>query len=128
MRLSKKQIIVMLLLVMAFVLYFQNDEPPYIETGKASYYANSLKGNPTSSGEPYHPDSLTAAHRTLPFGTFLNVENTENGKTVVVKINDRGPFADDRIIDLSRAAFKQIAPLSDGGIEVKVEEVEPPNQ
>lgn len=118
----------MLLLVVAFVLYFQNDEPPYIETGKASYYANSLKGNPTSSGEPYHPDSLTAAHRTLSFGTLLKVENTENGKTVVVKINDRGPYVDDRIIDLSRAAFKQIAPLGDGVIEVRVEEVEPPNQ
>ncbi|PWD98339.1 septal ring lytic transglycosylase RlpA family protein [Marinilabilia rubra] len=126
MKLSKRQLTIMLLLVMALVLFFQDGEPPYTETGAASYYASSLEGNLTSGGEIYKQDSLTAAHRTLPFGTFLKVENIENGNTVVVKVNDRGPYADDRILDLSRAAFKQIAPLSVGVIEVRIEEVDSP--
>jgi len=125
MQLSKRQLIILLLLVMALVLFFQENEPPHTETGIASYYANSLKGNLTSSGEIYHPDSLTAAHPTLPFGAFLKVENLENGQTVIVKVNDRGPFEDDRIIDLSQAAFKKIAPLIQGLIEVKILEVCP---
>lgn len=128
MQLSKKQLTIMLLIVIAMVLFFQENEPPYTETGRASYYASSLEGNVTSSGEFYQQDSLTAAHRTLPFGTYLKVENQANGKTVIVKINDRGPFSGERIIDLSRAAFEQIAPLSEGVIDVRVEEVEPPNQ
>ena len=99
-------------------------EPPYTETGTASYYAMSLEGNPTASGEIYHHDSLTAAHPSLPLGTKLKVENLDNGKTVVVRVNDRGPYVDNRILDLSRAAFKQLAPLSEGLIEVEITETE----
>ena len=60
------------------------------ESGKASYYPDKWKGRRTSSGQPYHPDSLTAAHRTHPFGTYLRVTNTANGKAIIVKVNDRG--------------------------------------
>ncbi len=81
-------------------------EPAYnfVQKGNASYYANILKGNPTASGQLYHPDSLTAAHRYLPLGTTVLVINPKNKKQIQVTINDRGPFHSKRIIDLSRRA------------------------
>ena len=80
--------------------------PPYnfVQEGAASYYASSLQGHPTASGTPYHPDSLTAAHRYLPLGTKVVVTNTVNQRQVNVTINDRGPFHPRRIVDLSRRA------------------------
>ena len=90
-------------------------------TGMASYYANKFNGRKTASGERYRSKKLTAAHRTLPFGTMVKVTNLKNGKSVVVKINDRGPYAKGRIIDLSGAAAKQIAMVSDGVVKVRVE-------
>lgn len=86
--------------------------------GEASHYASSLEGRATASGEPYHPDSLTAAHRTLPFGTRVRVTNERNGRSLEVRINDRGPFRPaGRIIDLSRRAaralgFSGVAPVT----------------
>ena len=77
--------------------------------GGASRYAEMLAGRPTASGEPYHPDSLTAAHRTLPFGTRVRVTNRGNGRSVIVRINDRGPFRPaGRIIDLSGRAAREL--------------------
>ena len=76
----------------------------FVERGKACYYADRYQGRPTASGELYHPDSLTAAHRTLPFGTQILVVNPKTQQQIVVKINDRGPHTPDRIIDLSRRA------------------------
>ena len=73
----------------------------------------------------YHKDLLTAAHRTIPFGTKVKVTNLQNGKTVVVKINDRGPFIKGRIIDLSRRAMETLGGLSTGIIDVKIEIVQP---
>jgi rare lipoprotein A len=119
-----RNILILLFIVLALVLFFENHEPPYTETGTASYYANSLQGNLTANGEIYNHDSLTAAHRTLPLGTFIKVENLDNGKTVVVKVNDRGPFVQNRILDLSRSAFKEISPLSKGIVEVKIVEID----
>ncbi|MEL6666146.1 MAG: septal ring lytic transglycosylase RlpA family protein [Pseudomonadota bacterium] len=79
----------------------------------ASYYADSLAGNPTASGEPYIPSKLTAAHRTLSFGTKIRVVREGRGE-VTVTINDRGPFIDGRIIDLSRAAAEKVDLITDG--------------
>jgi len=85
----------------------------------ASYYARKFQHRKTASGELLNNNSMTAAHKTLPFGTEVIVKNLNNGKSVKVRINDRGPFIKGRIIDLTRAAFSQIANL-DKGIE-KVE-------
>jgi len=73
----------------------------FIQQGKASYYANHFQGKPTASGEPFHTDSLTAAHRYLPMGTEVVVTNLANGKSAKVRINDRGPFVKGRIVDVS---------------------------
>lgn len=89
------------------------------ESGKASFYSHKLHGRKTSSGIPYHKDSLTCAHRTLPFGTFLQVKNPKNNKTVVVKVTDRGPSSKSRIIDLSYAAAKEIG-IDQQGVDQKV--------
>jgi len=96
----------------------------YVETGRASFYANKHQSKKTASGELYDPKLNTAAHRTLPFNTKVRVTNMENGKSVVVKINDRGPFVKDRILDLSQSAFHSIASTSSGVIEVKIETIE----
>lgn len=96
----------------------------YVETGKASFYANLHQSKKTASGEIYDHNLITAAHKTLPFGTKVRVTNINNGKTVVVKINDRGPFVKGRILDLSRSAFSSIASTSSGVIEVKIEVIE----
>lgn len=100
------------------------DRVGYVETGKASFYAHKHQAKKTASGEIYDHKLNTAAHRTLPLGTQVRVTNIANGKSVEVKINDRGPFIKDRIIDLSRSAFDNIAEVSDGIIEVKIESIE----
>lgn len=84
------------------------------QSGKASYYAHKFHGRKTSSGVPYHKDSLTCAHRTLPFGTLLEVVNPINKKRVVVKVTDRGPFTRNRVLDLSYAAAKELDIIRSG--------------
>jgi rare lipoprotein A len=98
----------------------------YEAQGKASYYANKFHGRRTSSGEFFNQDSLTCAHRTLPFGTYLKVKNQKNGKEVIVRVNDRGPFVKGRVVDLSRAAAEQIGMLQSGVATVEVVQVEKP--
>ena len=98
----------------------------YEAQGKASYYANKFHGRLTSSGEVFSQDSLTCAHRTLPFGTYLKVKNQNNGKEVVVRVTDRGPFIQGRIVDLSRAAAEQIGMIRAGVVRVDVVQVENP--
>ncbi|RZA06041.1 MAG: septal ring lytic transglycosylase RlpA family protein [Moraxellaceae bacterium] len=100
------------------------DRPAYTQTGKASFYAHEHQSKKTASGESYDLTQHTAAHRTLPFGTQVRVTNVENGKSVVVKINDRGPFVKHRILDLSKSAFDAIAGTSSGIIDVKIEVIE----
>ena len=90
------------------------------QTGNASYYAPELDGNKTASGEIYKNRKLTAAHRTLKFGTKVLVTNLENGKSVKVVINDRGPYVKNRIIDLSYAAAKKIDLHKKGITKVKL--------
>ncbi len=82
--------------------------------GVASYYADDFNGRKTASGEHYDMNDLTAAHRTLPFGTKVKVTNLDTGRSVVVRINDRGPFKDDRVIDLSLGAAKQLGLIAMG--------------
>jgi rare lipoprotein A len=89
--------------------------------GQASYYADSLQGNMTASGEPYDSKAMTAAHRTLAFGTQVKVTYLKTGKTVEVTINDRGPHVKDRIIDLSGAAAAILGLKDDGVGEVEIE-------
>lgn len=93
----------------------------FVQVGKASYYADKFNGRKTASGEIYDHSKKTAAHLTLAFGTKVRVTNLANKKSVVVKINDRGPFVKGRIIDLSKSAAKQLNFLDKGLTEVKVE-------
>jgi rare lipoprotein A len=93
----------------------------YTESGKASYYAMKFQSKKTASGELYDKAKKTAAHKSLPFGTIVKVTNKQNSKSVIVKINDRGPFVKGRIVDLSNSAFSSIANLDAGVIEVKIE-------
>lgn len=93
----------------------------YQAVGKASFYAAKYQSRKTASGERYDQRLKTAAHRKLPFGTKVKVTNVENGKSVVVKINDRGPFVKGRIIDLSRSAFSSIGDTRAGVLNVKIE-------
>jgi len=86
----------------------------------ASYYARILNHRKTASGERFDNNAMTAAHKTLPFGTEVKVTNLNNGKSVTVIINDRGPFVKGRIIDLSRAAFSQIADHDKGVAKVEI--------
>lgn len=95
--------------------------PSFTEVGDASYYADSLAGNPTASGEPYDPDELTAAHRTLEFGTEVCVTNTRNGRSVLVRVNDRGPFTEGRILDVSRRAAEALDLVAAGHAPVRID-------
>jgi rare lipoprotein A len=88
--------------------------------GIASYYGKKFQSRKTASGEIFNNNLMTAAHRTLPFGTNVLVTNVNNGKSVKVKINDRGPFIKKRIIDLSRAAFAKIEDLEKGLTKVEI--------
>jgi peptidoglycan lytic transglycosylase len=97
-----------------------SSEPLLLE-GNASYYAEEFHGRQTSSGEIYDMHALTAAHRTLPFNTLLRVTSLSNGKSVVVRVNDRGPFKEGRIIDLSLEAAKRLSMTEAGTAAVKLE-------
>lgn len=90
------------------------------ETGMASFYSESYNGRKTANGEIYRSSRLTAAHKTLPFGTKVKVTNLSNGRSVKVRINDRGPFIPGRIIDLTRAAARKIDMENAGVVKVKI--------
>lgn len=93
-----------------------------IQKGKASYYTKKATGWLTANGERHHHDSLTCAHRTLPFGTLLKVTNLENGKSVIVRVNDRGPYVQGRIVDLSQKAARELGMITKGIVNVTLEE------
>lgn len=92
--------------------------------GIASYYANKYQGRQTANGERFNQNALTAAHKTLRFGTWVKVTNIKNGKSVKVRINDRGPFVKGRVIDLSKSAFSAIENPSLGVVKVSLEIIE----
>ena len=96
-----------------------------VQTGKASFYADKFEGIQTASGEKYRHNKLTGAHKTLPFGTKVRVTNLANEKTVEVTINDRGPYVDGRVIDLSKAAAEELGFVNTGLAEVKLEVIDP---
>jgi len=96
-------------------------EAKHIGDGEASYYGRELAGNRTASGERFNPMGLTAAHRTLPLGTKLKVTNRTNGKSVIVRINDRGPFVKHRVLDVSLGAAHQINMVRAGKAQVRME-------
>ena len=99
------------------------DSLGYRAEGKASYYGARHHGRKTASGERFDQHALTAAHRSLPFGSRVRVTNLGNGNSVVVRINDRGPYAKGRIIDLSHKAAERLGMLRDGVVVVRVEQL-----
>ena len=98
----------------------QSDNDKYFQVGNASWYGREFHGRKTASGERYDMNKLTAAHKTLPFGTKIQVKNLENGKSVNVTVNDRGPYRDNRILDLSYAAAKRLDIVSSGEANVGI--------
>ena len=98
-----------------------------VQKGKASYYSKKFSGRQTASGERLHHDSLTCAHRTYPFGTLLKVTNPANGKEVIVRVTDRGPYVKGRIIDLSVRAARELGIIAQGIAPVTVERYTPAN-
>jgi rare lipoprotein A len=101
-------------------------KPGYTETGVASWYGHPYHGRPAADGEIYDMEKLVAAHRTLPFNTWVRVINVKNDKSVEVRIIDRGPFIDGRIIDLSHAAATAIGMIVSGTAEVRMEVIQAP--
>jgi len=92
-----------------------------LESGEASYYGHQFAGRLTANGETFDPAGLTAAHRTLPFGSKVRLTNTGNGRSVVVRINDRGPFVEHRLIDVSSGAADMLGMIQSGTAQVKLE-------
>ena len=96
------------------------------QAGRASWYGAAFAGRPTASGELFDPSDLTAAHRTLPFGTIVEVKRPDTDEAVRVRVNDRGPFTKDRIIDVSRGAGEMIGMIDAGTVDVEIRIVECP--
>ncbi len=117
-----KQLIIFIVAILTLTLAPTPAEAQAL-TGDATYYGNRWHGRRTSSGELYNKDSLTCAHRTLPFGTVLRVRNTRNNKEVLVRVTDRGPFRRGAIVDLSMAAAKEIDMVRAGVVPVVAEVV-----
>ena len=107
-----------LLSVVGLVNYAQ------VQTGKASFYADKFEGSPTASGEKYKHNKLTAAHKSLPFGTKIKVTNVANNQSVEVTVNDRGPYVENRILDLSKSAAEKLGFINQGIAEVKLEVID----
>jgi rare lipoprotein A len=105
--------------------YTKDDGAGHVERGLASWYGPGFHGRKTSSGERYDMHAMTAAHKTLPLPTYAQVTNLDNGRSAVVRINDRGPFHGDRVIDLSRAAAAKLGVLAKGTAKVEVRALEP---
>ena len=103
------------------VSYFPQNYEDYEETGMASWYGDDFHGKPTANGETYDSESMTAAHPTLPLPSMVRVTNLRNGKSVIVRVNDRGPFAKSRIIDVSEMAADRLEFKDHGTTEVKIE-------
>ncbi|KGT48732.1 MULTISPECIES: septal ring lytic transglycosylase RlpA family protein [Acinetobacter] len=99
----------------------------FTQTGTASWYGRQFHGRKTASGETFDMNAMTAAHRSLPLNCFIRVTNKNNGKSVVVKVNDRGPFHGNRVLDLSYGAAKRLGITNSGTAKVSIERVDGPN-
>jgi len=107
------------------IWYYPAEDPYYDETGIASWYGNPFHGRQTANGEIYDMNDLTAAHKTLPMPVFVRVTNLENGRSLVLRVNDRGPFVEGRIIDVSRRAAQLLGFQEKGVVRVRVQVVDP---
>lgn len=108
------------MLAVAVLLLTASCSRKVTQAGKASYYADKFQGRKTANGETFRQNRMTAAHQTLPFGTKVKVTNLSNGKTVKVRVNDRGPFVAGRIIDLSKKAARKLGMTQAGIANVKI--------
>ncbi len=108
--------------------YTPEDAPNYDEVGYAGWYGAEAQGNQTANGETFVASGVTAAHRTLPLPSYVEVTALDSGRTILVRINDRGPYSNDRIIDLSQGAAEQLGIIGDGHAAVRVRRVNPPEQ
>lgn len=108
--------------------YTPADISAYDEVGYASWYGSELQGRNTANGEVFLPASITAAHKTLPMPSYVEVTSLDTGRTILARVNDRGPFANDRLIDLSEGAAKQLGITAQGVSGVRVRKVNPPEQ
>lgn len=121
----KRGILVIIMMISTLGIFsFKNNATDAKKTSFASYYHDKFNGRKTASGEIFSNTKFTAAHRTLPFGTVIEVTNLRTGKSVVVEINDRGPFHSARVLDLSKAAYKSIGNLAKGTMPVEYEIVD----
>ena len=109
----------------AGVTYTPADIADYDDVGYASWYGEEVSGNPTANGERFNPDGISAAHKTLPLPSYVEVTALDTGRTILVRVNDRGPMTNDRLIDLSRGAAAQLG-LSEGQSAVRVRRTNPP--
>jgi rare lipoprotein A len=108
------------LIALIFIVACQPEEANFRQTGESSYYADFFNGRQTANGEVFQNDSLFAAHRTLPLNTIITVKNLENGKKIKLRVNDRGPYAKDRILDVSRRAADSLNFLEEGVARVEI--------
>lgn len=99
---------------------FAHVEGEFLEAGMASYYGSDFAGRRTANGEEFHPELMTAAHPSLPLGTIIRVTNSLNGRSVVLRVNDRGPFVDDRVLDVSRRAAEELRMKRAGVVPVEI--------
>ena len=104
--------------------YYPKEDPAYDEVGVASWYGKQFHGKKTANGEVYNMNALTAAHKTLPMPTNVKVTNLQNGRTIVVRVNDRGPFVGDRVIDLSRRAAQVLGFTNQGTTKVRIQAID----
>ena len=104
--------------------YYPEEDYSYSEVGIASWYGEDFNGKPTANGERYNMNTLTAAHRTLPLPSIVRVTNLQNGRSIILRVNDRGPYVKDRIIDLSKRGAQLLGYMGQGTTKVKVEILE----
>ena len=109
----------------AGVTYTPVDIPDYDDVGYTSWYGDELAGKPTANGETFDPDGISAAHKTLPLPSYVEVTALDTGRTILVRVNDRGPMTNDRLIDLSRGAAEQLG-ITGGNAAVRVRRTNPP--
>ena len=122
-----KKAILMLILSLSFMHFLTAQGEIISEETYASYYGEAFSGRPTANGEIFDMNAYTAAHKTLPFGTLVEVTNLENGRKVIVRINDRGPFVGNREIDVSKAAAIALDMLTGGVVRVRLRRIDPNN-
>lgn len=108
------------------ITYTPSDAFNYDETGYASWYGQELNGRSTANGETFNPEAISGAHRTLPLPSYVEVTALDTGKTILVRLNDRGPVAPERLLDLSQGAARQLGVLGQGSFAVRVRRVNPP--